>query len=194
MVTLALAPRPMVWARATRAPVDLAGAGVAAELAHQLDHLAQGRGAERLALRQQPARAVHRRRRRPPSASIERCSPGPQSPSSVHVSSSRAASVSWHSTTSRSSGPRPAGLVRVLRRERRRRRDVGVVDQPGHRGRLVEHVAGQVAAQRDRAEPHAADPLGPAQHDRGRALVRRAQHPEVERLADDPGGEHLLRR
>ena len=42
------------------------------------------------------------------------------------------------------------------------------------------------------AEPHAADPLGPAQHDRGRTLVRRAQHPEVERLADDPGCEHLL--
>ena len=42
--------------------VDLAGAGVAAELVHELDDLAERRRAERLALRQQPAARVHRSR------------------------------------------------------------------------------------------------------------------------------------
>src|SRR5262245_14853690 len=41
-------------------PLDLAGAGAALQLVDELDHLADGRGAEGLALRQQPATGVDR--------------------------------------------------------------------------------------------------------------------------------------
>ena len=58
----ALAPRPTVCARATRAPFDLPRTGFAAQLAHQLDDLTERGGAERLALRQQSTARVHRPR------------------------------------------------------------------------------------------------------------------------------------
>ena len=191
MVTLALAPRPMVWARATRAPGTWRGPAVP---------------------RSWPTSSTTWPRAEAPSGS-----PFDSSPPERFTDLAPTAVGQHRALLARPAEPelRPReqlarrvgvlaldhvevprtdarGLVRVARREGRRRRDAGVVHQPGHRGRLVEHVAGQVAAQRDRAEPHAADPLGPAQHDRGRTLVRRAQHPEVERLADDPGCEHLL--
>ena len=58
--------------------------------------------------------------------------------------------------------------------------------------------AGQVGAQHGGGEGRPARRRRPqvvaAQHERGRALVGRAEHEEVERLADDPRGEDLLDR
>ena len=88
-----------------------------------------------------------------PDASSFACSPGAQRPSSWYASSSRAASVSWHSTTSTSPGPMPASSYASSRRERRRRRDVGVVDAGQRRG-LAEHAAREVRAQPGRGERH----------------------------------------
>ena len=59
MMHAALAPRPTVCARPTRAFSTWRGARLAAQLVHELDDLPERRRAERLALRQQAAARVH---------------------------------------------------------------------------------------------------------------------------------------
>ena len=153
MTTAALAPRPTVCASADarrRRPGGRPRRRAAGARARR-----PGRAPTRRAAR--PSTAA--RRSGSPAAPAERrasassfaCSPGAHRPSSWYASSSRAASVSWHSTTSRSSGPMPASSYASSRGERRRRRDVGVVDA-GQRCRLAEHAAGQVRAQPRRRE------------------------------------------
>ncbi len=124
IVTLALAPRPTVWASADPRAVDLARRRRSPRSwCDELDDLTERRRAERLTLRQQPAGRVHR-----PAAADARVAGGehraPARPARTGrapptPSSSRAASVSWHSTTSTSSGPMPASAYASSRGERR---------------------------------------------------------------------------
>ena len=90
----------------------LTRAARAAELPDDLDRLAERRGAERLALREEAAARVDRAAGAlispPPSRTQRPPPPRGQRPSSSADRISRAASVSCSSTTSRSSGPSPA--------------------------------------------------------------------------------------
>ena len=60
MTTPALAPRPDRVREGDAGALDLTRPALAPQLAHQLDHLAQGRGAERLALGEQATAGVDR--------------------------------------------------------------------------------------------------------------------------------------
>ena len=60
MVTQALAPLPITWAKPDPRPFDLTVTGGASQLSHQFDDLSQGGGAERLTLGQKPARGIDR--------------------------------------------------------------------------------------------------------------------------------------
>ena len=162
MVTHALAPRPTVWASATRAPATWRGAGGAAQLPRELDHLAERRCAERLALREQPAARVDRQRR-------ATSSPPPSRTQAPPPRRGHRPELLDGEDLARRIGVLHLGDVEVrrgrARRHRRRRAPpsrsgVGTVSpvRPRERRVLAQHRAGEVRAQhrRPRCAPAAA--------------------------------------
>ncbi len=198
IVTDALAPRPTVWARPTRRVVDLAGPGRAAQLAGQLDHLPQRRRAERLALRQQAAARVDGQPAAEPGVTVvdEAALLAGLAEAELLVGEQLSGRVGVLALDDvEVAGADPGRRVRVPGGQGGGGRDVGVVDA-AHRCRLAEHRAGQVGAQHRGVEAHRArrGVGGSAQHHGRRALVRGAEHEQVQRLAHHPGGEDLVDR
>ena len=192
-MTQALAPRPTTWARATLRPVDLAGAGGAAELVDQLDDLAEGGGSEGLAFGQQAAGRVDRAGAadvgvavgQDPGLLTRRAEsellPGQQLPGGVGV-------LTFHDIDL---GRSDAGSgVGVLGGEGAGPRDL-VVGQARHRRGLGQDAAGQVGPEAHRPHPHTVT-RRPAQHHGRGPFVGRAQHPEVQRVTDDTTGQDGL--
>ena len=152
-----------MWARPTRAPSTWRGAGLAAQLVHELDDLAERRRAERLALRQQAAARVHR-----PGAAERDRAVGEQP--RLLARRAQAELVVREQLAGRVGvlalddvevvGPDARFLVRVAAASV----DGGVMSvssMPDERRRLAEHAAGQVRAQPRRRERHRA-PVAPS--------------------------------
>ena len=193
----AFAPRPTVWARPVARAGHLAVTRVAAQLMDELDDLPERGRAERFALRQEATARVHR-----PGAAERDDTVGEQPGLLARLA--QAELVVREQLPGRVGvlalddvdvvGTHARFLVGVACRERRRRCDVGVIDA-GERCRFAEHAAGEVGTQPRRRERHRGAGRavgGAAQHDRGRTFVGRAQHPEVQRRADEPRREHFF--
>ena len=191
ITTQAFAPRPTVCASATRAPSTCRASGAPAELPGELDDLPQRRGAERLALREQAAARVHRQARAHRAAAVAHPARRRRRAGRVRAPRRRGsrapASVSCTSTTSTSSGPRPALLVGGARRHARSASATSSLDEAGERRVLAEHRArqGASAARRPRRGPASAARGPRRDHDRRGALVGRAQHEQAQRIAHD---------
>ena len=123
------------------------------------------------------------------------CSPCWHRPVSARCMISAPDSVSCSWATSTSSGPMPACSNAAARRlGRRRRRGLD-------RDRRAEDLEGAEAArpegdraQVDRRARERLRALAARQHERHRALARRAEHVLRQRVVDHLGGEHLLLR
>ena len=104
------------------------------------------------------------------------------------------ASVSWSWMTSTSSGPMPGLLVGGLRGVHRRRVRPAR-PRPTTRAPRRRRSGGSAAswpAGRSGVDVYCVAEVGPAQHDRGRALVGRAEHVLGQRVVEHPRREDLL--
>jgi hypothetical protein len=143
--------------------------------------------------RQTGSRAGRRRAPWQPERRNFASSPAAHSPRSRYASSSDAESVSWHSTTSRSSGPMPA--VSYAWRAARSVRLVRPADWNDTAG--TNQSSGARDTNRDRMKRHGMRNapsrclVAAHQHGARRPLVRGTQHQEVKRGAYDRAAEHL---
>ena len=197
MVTQALAPRPTVCASATRAPATWRGPRAAAQLPGELDDLAERRRAERLALGEEAAARVHRQARSHRAAAV--ADPAAAAATRAEAELLRRQDLArgvgvLHLGEVDVGGAQAGGLVRARappsrsasgRRRRRGRRAACARRARSRRGAIAATAAAMRTAGAARRGRH---------DDRRRALVRRAQHEEPQRLADDGRGEHLVER
>ena len=164
--------------------VDLARPGLAPQLVHELDDLAERRRAERLALRQQPAARVDRAGRRRASVAPSASSFGllaRRAEAELLVREQLAGGVGVLALDHVDVvGPDAGFLVGVVGRERRRRGDVGVVDARERRG-LAEHAAREVRPQ-------------PRRRERDRVRGRRRSRRRSTIAAAPSFGEHSIQR